>query len=591
MTEEKRAEWQKAFPGIELYRDSCNVYAVSHPGGTVFVNAGTGYWLETLPKRFQPPFTLLCTHYFRDHAAGAARASQSGMRVVAPAGEVEIFADPQQHFRERKTYVTYDNIWDTFAPIESAGAQPAHDYDTLELEGLSISVVPLPGVTPNHTGYAITIPESTRRVIFSGEAIHSAGRMARIAPLQYDYNDLGGAVNAFWSAGELRRGGYDALLPSLGEPIIADVDGALAALERSLAELCAGRPHERALLPFIGVDTFERITDHVWMSPLSEAASWYLISESGKALVIDYGYKGGFGVWPPPVGDKKWQWPAYSYRSRRRPLLHGLLALKRQFGIDRIDVALIGHFHDDHVAGVPMLQRMCGTRCWVPENFADLLRHPEAHKFPCNWPEVPRVDRLLPLGQEFSWEEYTLRVEPMSGHTRFSVAILFEADGKRFAHTGDQYFFQNRNAPAKDDWNATEVAQNHVYANGAFLDSYRESARLLSAWRPDIVISGHQLPMFTDAAFFKRIDAWGETFAEIHESAMAVGADETHFGIDSWGGWIWQPHCGRRDCESSCHCPQPLQHDRGVAGEIGRPNRLAWQRSDCRRGASRGGLV
>jgi len=30
--------------------------------------------------------------------------------------------------------------------------------------------------------------------------------MARIAPLQYDYQDLGGAVNAYWAAGELRHG-------------------------------------------------------------------------------------------------------------------------------------------------------------------------------------------------------------------------------------------------------------------------------------------------------------------------------------------------------------------------------------------------
>ena len=124
-----------------------------------------------------------------------------------------------------------------------------------------------------------------------------------------------------------------------------------------------------------------------------------------------------------------------------------LQSLKRQFGIDRIDVALIGHFHDDHVSGVPMLQRSRHTQCWVPENFADLLRYPEAHKFPCNWPEAARIDKVLPLGREFKWEEYTLRVEPMSGHTRFSVAILFEADGKRFAHTGDQYFFQNRVSP------------------------------------------------------------------------------------------------------------------------------------------------
>ena len=127
----------------------------------------------------------------------------------------------------------------------------------------------------------------------------------------------------------------------------------------------------------------------------------------------------------------------------------------------------------------------------------------------------------------------------MSGHTRFSVAILFEADGKRFAHTGDQYFFQDRKAPGKDDWSASEVAQNHVYQNGAFLESYRESAQMLSAWHPDIIISGHQLPMFTDAAFFERIEAWGEEFAELHQTVSAVGTDEAHFGIDGWGGWIW----------------------------------------------------
>lgn len=45
--------------------------------------------------------------------------------------------------------------------------------------------------------------------------------------------------------------------------------------------------------------------------------------------------------------------------------------------------------------------------------------------------------------------------------------------------------------------------------------------------------------MYTDAAFFDMIDRWGETYAAIHESAMVLGADERHFGLNSWGGWIW----------------------------------------------------
>jgi hypothetical protein len=75
-------------------------------------------------------------------------------------------------------------------------------------------------------------------------------------------------------------------------------------------------------------------------------------------------------------------------------------ALKRQFGIDRIDVAMIVISMNDHICGVPMLQRIYGAQCWAPENFSDLLRYPDAHKFPCNWPEASRIDRELPLGRD-----------------------------------------------------------------------------------------------------------------------------------------------------------------------------------------------
>jgi glyoxylase-like metal-dependent hydrolase (beta-lactamase superfamily II) len=206
--------WQPVLADVEVLRDSCSVYAVKSPGGTIFVNAGTGGWLDAIPERFLPPFAVLCTHHFRDHAAGAAKASQMGMTVFVPEGEVEIFADPVQHFRERQNYIVYDNIWDNFSPIEPAEVQAARDYDTLDINGLKVSVLPLPGVTPNHCGYALVTPLSRREVVFCGEAIHSRGRMARIAPLQYDYNDLGGAVNAHFSAGELRGRRIEALLPS-----------------------------------------------------------------------------------------------------------------------------------------------------------------------------------------------------------------------------------------------------------------------------------------------------------------------------------------------------------------------------------------
>jgi len=532
--------WRQVTSDVERVLDSCNVYAVRCRQGTLFVNAGTGAWLEAIPDRFSPPHVMLLTHYFRDHSAGAAKAARLGMTVFAPAGEEEILVDPVQHFSERPSYVDYENVWETFAPIEPIPVRAARDYETLALLGAEVGVLPLPGVTPNHIGYTLTGPISGQRLAFCGEAIHSPGRMARIAPLQYDYNDLGGAVNAHFSAYELKAGRFDALLPSLGAPILADVDGALDALAANLRRLCAGRPSESALIDAFSEDALVGVSDHVWMAPLNEAVSWYVVSESGKALVIDYGYRGGFGARIPVGGGKYWHWPSRGSRSRRRVLMHGLAPLKQKLGVERIDVALISHFHDDHVAGVPMLQRVFGTQCWAPENFADLLERPDAHRFPCNWPEPLRIDRRLPLAEPFAWEEFEFHLAPMTGHTRFSAAIAFEADGLRFAHTGDQFFFIDRKGGrVEEDWARALVQQNHVYRNGAAIDSFRQTAALMRKWEPDIVLSGHRPPMRTNPAFFALLDAWGDEYADVHRGAMELGEDAAHFGLDSWGGWIW----------------------------------------------------
>ena len=143
---------------------------------------------------------------------------------------------PARHFRERETYIIYDNLWDLFAPIEGVPVAGAlRDHETVRLAGLDLEVLPLPGVTLTQIGVAAAMPspEGTRRVVCCAEVIHSPGRMARIAPLQYNYNDLGGAVNAFASARRLREYAPDVLLPSLGEPMLTEADSALGQLQDS----------------------------------------------------------------------------------------------------------------------------------------------------------------------------------------------------------------------------------------------------------------------------------------------------------------------------------------------------------------------
>lgn len=516
--------WQPILPGVWLYRDSCNVYAVQGARGMLIVNAGTGAWLDHLDDLPEHPKAVACTHYFRDHAAGALPASHAGIPIYVPAYERAIFEEPAEHFRKRETYIIYDNLWNLYAPIEGVPvAGELLDYDTTDIAGVRVHVLPLPGATMTHIGLSVDMPDGPARVVFSGEAIHSPGRVPRIAPYQYNYNDLIGAQNNYYSLQQLREHQPAALLPSLGEPMLDDIDAALAQTQANLRALVAARPGMEPVLDDAVDAELEKVTDHVWRDTQSGSFNWYLISESGKAMVIDYGYRVG-------AVDR----PAYPRPETRRALLHGLAALKRQFGIDRIDTVLISHFHDDHVCGIPLLQRLFDTKAWAADNFAQLHTHPEAHCFPCNWPQAIRIDRVIGMDEIVTWEEYSFHFAPMSGHTRFASLIGFEADGKKFAHTGDQYFFHG-----SGEWPTRGRLQNHVYRNGARLDGYDQSGDWLLEWRPDVVIQGHQPAFFTDDAFFKHIEQWRHDYRTLHENVMPLGAQQTHFDLDSWAGWIW----------------------------------------------------
>jgi glyoxylase-like metal-dependent hydrolase (beta-lactamase superfamily II) len=526
---EAKMHWQQLAPGLWLYpNESCNVYAIEGTGpnaAITIIDAGTGEWMENIGELPLPVVALACTHYFRDHSAGAARAAAAGIPVYVPEYERAIFEDPEQHFRERETYIIYDNLWDLYTPampIRAAGI--LRDYDRITLAGTEFEVIPLPGVTMSQSGLAFSLQDG-RRAVLCGEAIHSPGRLARIAPLQYNYNDLSGAVQCFYSASQLAKYAPDILLPSLGAPITEHVNEALTQLKENLRRLVAVRPGVASVLDHQSSPRLHKVTDHVWKDSHSVATTWYIISESGKALALDYGYNSATCS----------GWQGYARPARRRALLHGLDGLKERFGIDRIDVVLVSHFHDDHVCGIPVLQRLFGTECWAAENFADLLEHPESHCFPCNWPIASKVDRRLKLDKEFTWEEYTFRLHPMSGHTRFASLIGFEADSKRFAHTGDQYFFNN----GVQSFEGNSRAQNHVFRNGALLDGYQVSGDWMQSWRPDVVLQGHQDAMWTDEAFFKHISEWNRDYADLANAIMPLGEADAHFNLDSWGGWIW----------------------------------------------------
>ena len=188
--------WETLADGLHLLRDSCLVYAVRGPEGTVIVNAGTGLAADHLNDVADGPVTVLLTHHFRDHTDGAVRLAEKGARVVAPYWEQEYFLDPEQHFRERQIWNSYDNRWDRFSPLRPIPVHDwAMDYETRSMAGLAWEVVPTPGMTGAASSYVVEHGE--RRLAFVGEVICGHGRTGRLAPLQYNYNDLSG-LHSLW---------------------------------------------------------------------------------------------------------------------------------------------------------------------------------------------------------------------------------------------------------------------------------------------------------------------------------------------------------------------------------------------------------
>jgi glyoxylase-like metal-dependent hydrolase (beta-lactamase superfamily II) len=223
---------------------------------------------------------------------------------------------------------------------------------------------------------------------------------------------------------------------------------------------------------------------------------YVLLSDSGKALFIDFGYDFITGI------------PAGSDRASRRPWLYTLPALKAQFGVQNVDVVLPTHYHDDHVAGCNLLRRVEGTQVWAAENFADILEHPARYDLPCLWYDPIPVDRCLPLEQPIPWEEYTLTLHPLPGHTRYAVAVEFEVDGLRVLATGDQY--------QGDDG----LEWNYVYQNRYAIGDYVATAKLYHRLQPDLILSGHWQPLHVTPEYLQKIAEDAEALDRLHRELL-----------------------------------------------------------------------
>lgn len=501
-------------PHLHRARDACNVYLLRDGSDAILVDFGAGAVLDALPDGQPTPGAVVVTHHHRDQVQGLARAAAAGMQIWVPPVERELIEAVDEHWQARPIANSYDVRQDRFSllePVPVTGSVP--EYRDLELGTVRVRPLPTPGHTIGSVSYLAEV--DGQRVAFTGDLLYAPGKVWSLAATMWSYGEHGGAAATILSLLALKRERLDLLLPSHGEPI-REVDAAIDQTVEELWRLLDFRGSHRELAEWIE-RPFVALTPHLLQNRTSFSLSYVLVSRSGKALLLDYGYDAIADV--PNVTD----------RSARRPWLYSLDALKREHGVTHVEVVLPTHYHDDHVAAFNLLREVEGTQVWAPEHIADVLENPTRYDLPCLWYDPIPVSRRLPREGSVRWEEYEISVHELPGHTAFAAAYSFEVDGTRVVATGDQ---QNM------AWGRQPLPErlNYIYPNRVSLGDFVRSARLYAEIDPELMIGGHWPPRWVARDYLEVLAAQGELMDELHRSLLPL--EEVDLGLEGFAARI-----------------------------------------------------
>ncbi len=496
-------------PNLFWYRDTCNVYLLKHGSRGLLVDFGSGAVLEHLAEAGVDEVEwVLHTHHHRDQCQGDPLLNERGIPIAVPEREAALFAEADAFWRLKRIYDNYDvsSIGNTLArPVRIDGV--LRDYATFAWRGHDIRVLP----TPGHTKGSVTLLAEVDGVpsAFCGDLIAEPGHVTSIHDLQWQYGLPDAVGAALHSVTLLASLPLQRLLPSHGHPM-DDAPAALRLLEPKLRELYGLQAEMRKnrvwpIWPHAVDQPKAHVLPHLWANPHSVANCYALLTDDGRALLLDY----GFPSWDHMAADLRF-------------VEHSLDELKALAGLRSVEAVIPSHYHDDHLAGLPWLQQTQGTQAWIFENFAEMVADPAGYNVPCLLPHPIRVDRTLADRGSVSWDRWRFDVFHMPGHTWWALGLFGEVDGTRVAFTGD-----NLLAGAVSPLRAAAP----VYRNKMLVDSIAVGVRRLMEFEPELLLTGHTGALRVDRRMLEDFHAWARQLEGVFTRLVAVPA-EVNFALD-----------------------------------------------------------
>ena len=489
---------------LYTFEDTCNVYVLTDGDAALLIDAGSGAVVDHLGELGVSRVEwVLHTHHHRDQCWGDPKLIGGGASIAVPQHERHLFEQAELFWQTRRTFDNY-NDRNTFFTIgrDIPVAATLDDYNAFAWRGHRFFVLPAKGHT--FGSVALLAQIDGRLVAFTGDLMGRGGVLYQLHAIEYTYGDMIGALFTLESIQALRdclTGGIVAgrtftngpsspsplLLPAHGE-VIDNPVGDLNRLERNLTQLAAlgrgmrvgGRDSVPETL-YLPEPKFVPLSDHLlWGGEWTCSFFYVLLSDSGKAMFIDYGH-----------GSRPHMHTSSDHEGLEsmRFVEHHLKQLRRDFGVETFDLVVPTHIHDDHTCGIPHLQRHYGTRCFALEQVARVLEDPAAWaSTPCTFPVPIRIDRKLKDGDRFEWEEYRFDIHFAPGQTEFHSIMASQIDGRKVAFTGDNYFLHEVMSAAQIQM---KPFQTTVLRNSFQLAMHRRCAEVMRKVAPELICPGH----------------------------------------------------------------------------------------------------
>jgi len=393
----------------------------------------------------------------------------------------------------------YSSKPDFFEPTRSISVDKAiAPGQSFEIAGLHFDTLPNVGPT-EIPGLTYLVEIDGKRVAFTGDLIHSPGRIWNFHDLQWRYISGPGPLAAITSLEAVKAASSDLLLPSHGIVMYEPKP----AIDQTIANLTEATDLIR-MHKFSGRHPLSRgkISPHVYHGK----TSFIIVADSGHALMYDCAYIG-------KDADALVQ------------------ELQRDMGLTQIDMIVVSHYHDDHVKGIPGFQAKYGPELWVHECMLDVIENPHRYNIPCLWRNNGtetgglKVDRVLTENETFEWEGYKFTVFHFPGQTEYHMGMYAEIDGHRMLFTGDSTY---RPQPGTRLQGANYNSRNYCRLGEG--TGYLKCAEILKKYNPDMAMSAHFGAIPVDEERIDEYYRWAKNLEPTFSKLIA--RDDPNFGID-----------------------------------------------------------